>query len=191
MITKALAGSLLVAASMSANSTTQPVTVTFGVLPALTVTTITGFAPGAVLTGGAASTCTWTPTLAGANDPAVSTDVNVVRSGTGCPDLASAAGAATNTGVYVVSAGATGVSLDVNIEVQTGTSADTNLTFAPTAIAIPDDSSTPQVNLVADAAQAVNTGASGDINLYLGGTSTVVNAFSADTDVTFNIVATY
>lgn len=193
MISKALAGSLLVAASMSANATTTPITVTFDVLPALTITTTTAFAPGAVLTGAAGTTCTWTPTLGGA--PTATTgavgDVTATRSGDGCPALASSAGAATNTGVYLVTAGATAPNVDVQVTVSTATSLDTNLTFAPTAAATPDDGSSAVVALAADTAAAVNTGANGIIVLYLGGTTTAVNAVAASTDVTFDVVAVY
>ena len=191
MITKALAGSLLVAASMSAKA--DPITVTFDVLPAITIGTTTAFAPGAVLTGAAASTCTWAPTLAGA--PTATTgavgDVTATRSGDGCPALASTAGLASNTGVYLVTAGGTAANLDVQVTLTPGTSLDGNLTFDPAAVGTPDDGSSGPVAIASGGPVAVNTGANGIIVLYLGGTTTANNAVSASTDVTFDIAATY
>ncbi len=190
MISKALAGSLLVAASMSASATTTPITVTFGVLPALTIATTTAFAPGTNLTGAIGSVCTWTPTLVAPTATApVVTDVTTVRSGTGCPDLTESPVTALTVGTYTVTA-AGAADVDVQITLQSATVGD--LTYAPAGVGVPEDGSTAGVALVADTPSTVNLGANATAYIYLGGETTVgAAAVTVSTDVDFNIVAVY
>jgi len=192
IISKALAGSLLVATTMSANATTETFTLTFDVLPAITILPVTAFAPGAILTGTALSTCTWEPTYLNATAvgaPAVA-DVNVKRSGNGCPTQPITAGDATTTGVYTISGGATALNIDVNVTLVSGSS--TNITFAPAGVVTPDDMSYPFVTLAADTLGTVNTGGTGDIALYLGGTTTIgATDITIGEDVDFDVIAIY
>lgn len=193
IISKALAGSVLVAASMSANAATTPVAITFGVLPAIVITPTVAFAPGDILTGTAASTCTWTTTFldaVSAPDGAVG-DVNVVRSGNGCPTQAISTGLATTTGVYKIDGGGTALNVDITVDLQAG--AATNISFDPTGVATPSDISYPSVTLATGVPGIVNTGGTGYIVLYIGGTSTIISAtdITAGETVSFDVVAVY
>lgn len=192
MITKALAGSLLVAASMSANATTETTTTTFGVLPALTIAGVDVWVPLTTLTGAAGTTCTWTPTLLAptATTPDVTSDITIERTGDGCPNLtAGTAGTTALAGSYtVVAAGATNV--DVQIELVQGTGGD--LTFDPAGVGSPDDGSAVAVAIPTGTPTIVNLGANAQANIYVGGTTTVGGTgISTNTAVAWDLIATY
>ncbi|GHB63092.1 hypothetical protein GCM10008107_10240 [Psychrosphaera saromensis] len=199
IISKALAGSVLVAASMSANAATTPVTVAFAVLPALIISPIENFDPGAVLTGTAGSTCVWTPTFLNdvngvvgpSGETGTANDVNVVRNGGGCPTQPIAAGTTATTGVYTIDGGTTAVNVDINIELQAG--AATTISWDPIGIATPNDISYPSVQIPTGTPTTVNTGGNGLVVLYLGGTSTIISPTDIITgeNVSFDIVALY
>jgi hypothetical protein len=200
IISKALAGSVLVAASMSANAVDETITVNFGVLPAIVIDTTSNFAPGAILTGTNATTCTWTPTFlnsvsntgGGSGVAGAVGDVNVVRdgSGGGCPTAPIATGTVETTGVYTIDGGATALNVDVNIALIPGVS--TNITFDPIGVGTPDDISYPAVDIPTTTPTAVNTGGNGLIVLYLGGTTTIGGTdITAAENVDFTIQAVY
>ena len=200
IISTALAGSVLVAASMSANAVDATITVTFGVLPAIAIDPTTPFAPGAILTGSALTTCTWTPTFlnvvtspaGGAGATGAVGDVNVVRDATGggCPASPISAGTVETTGVYTIDGGNTALNVDIDIALISG--ASTNITFDPIGVATPADVSYPAVTIPNTTPTAVNTGGSGLIVLYLGGTTTIgATDITGAEDVNFIIQAVY
>jgi hypothetical protein len=193
IISTALAGSVLVATSMSANATTAPVSIAFSILPALIILPVDPFVPGDVLTGTSGSTCVWTPTfldeVTGASGAV--TDVNVVRSGNGCPGQPIATGSAATVGVYTVDGGSTAVNVDIQIELETGLG--TNISWEPIGVASPTDESYPSVSIPTDTPTTVNTGGLGIVTVYIGGTSTVTSATDIITgeNVSYNIIAIY
>lgn len=119
-------------------------------------------------------------------------DVNVVRSGDGCPTQAISAGTVETTGIYKVDGGVTAVNVEIDIELQSSTT-HTSILWTPTGIATPSDISYPSVVIPADTPTTVNTGGSGYVVLYLGGESEIVAGADIITgeNVAFNIVAIY
>lgn len=179
-ITKALAGSLLVAASMSAVAKVETFSLNFVTIQDLTITQVNaiGFAQNVI--GKAATDCTISVsgTLAATPaDAAAPASANVTDgiSGTGCLAVTAAA-SNTFAGVYSI-VGA--VNQTVNVTVASATGSDFN--FSPSG-KIFTSGGTAATDVFANSAASIAlSGTGGQANLYLGGTITV-----GGTDLTAN-----
>jgi len=192
-ITKALAGSLLVAASMSAVAKVETFNLNFVTIQDLTITQINavGFAQNVIGKAGTECTISVNGTLAAtpaAGAAPASANVTDGISGTGCLTVAANA---TNTfaGVYSIT-GAT--SQSVNVTVASATSDDFN--FTPSGKLFESGTATA-IDVFANSAASVTlSGTGGQANLYLGGSITVgSNDLTANTpySLNFNVTAVY
>jgi hypothetical protein len=197
IITKALAGSVMVAASMSATAVDQTMNLAFTTLPAITITEVgSGIDLGtAAITGGANTTCTIgidsvTPSDVAA---AANTLVTVSLSGDGCVNAAGATGTAF-AGMATIDGGD---GMTVNVTVNSDSNAD--FTFTPAATVVQADGGATPVALTADTAGQVvlgpngNTGA-GIAHLYIGGDIVIgATELTAGTpySTTYNVTVTY
>lgn len=194
-ITKALAGSLLVAASMSAVAKVETFNLNFVTIQDLTITQVNAIGYAQNVIGKANTDCTISiaATLAAApTDGAAPASANVTDgiSGTGCLTVAANA---TNTfaGVYSIVGSA---NQTVNVTVASATSADFN--FSPSGRLYTSGAAAGAgVDVFANSAASTTlSGTGGQANLYLGGTITVgTSDLTANTpySLNFDVTAVY
>jgi hypothetical protein len=188
-ITKALAGSLLVAASTSAVAKVETFQINFVTIQDLSITQIQAVGYGQNIIGKAGTSCDLTVAVTATGALAAAAQITDALSGTGC--LTVAAGANGLGGVYNIAGAA---SQTVNVTVASSSTADFD--FSPNGkIMTAGAATTATTNVFADSAASVALdGTNGRANLYVGGTITVGAAdLTANTpySASFDITAVY
>jgi hypothetical protein len=189
-ITKALAGSLLVAASMSAVAKVETFNLNFVTIQDLTITQVNAVGFGQNVIGKANTSCTIglaTNLTGNALTAAATSEMVDGISGTGCLTVAANA---TNTfaGVFTIT-GATNQTINVTVASATGT----DFNYTPSGQVYTVGTNTP-TDVFADSSASIGLGANSQANLYLGGTI-AVNGTDLDANkpysLNFDVTAVY
>ncbi|SFC25540.1 hypothetical protein [Pseudoalteromonas denitrificans] len=198
MITRALAGTVLISASLSTSAVVAPFNVGFVTIQDLEITQNNALSFGQNVIGTAASTCTMDVNVLAANNGNNGTipnaDIEDAITGTGC--LAVATGAGNNlAGVYTVK-GQTDQSFTLTLgSVATGG----DFSFSPKGFMVRDDSAVTFATATILFADTPTSGTLGDsaafqMGVVVGGTITIGGTdLVANTPYTanYNITATY
>jgi len=191
MITKAIAGSVMVAASMSAVAKVETFSIGFVTIQDLTIDEVSPIAFGQKIIGKAGTACTMDVTADIATTTGALTDVQSGISGAGCIDTAAANGASF-AGVYTVSGEA-----DLTVNVTVASVSATDFDFSPSGLLLSDggDLNNDAVDVFADSSAATTLDSTnGEAHIYLGGTLTVgASDLTANTPYSadYTITATY
>jgi len=188
---RTLIGLTLVAVSLPSIAKVTSFNVGFVTIQDLNITQTSPLTYGQNVIGTTATTCTITSTFTTPANTGAVVDAQVTDGTTGAGCLTVATNATNNfSGIYVV-AGQANQAINVTI----GTATGTDFNFSPSGLAVNDTAAySTATTLFPSTSAAVTLGASGNMNVVVGGTITIgASNLTANTpySASFNITATY